>query len=316
MIKAFLRKLEEKINPLASYDSFDRPIFIISPPRSGSTFLFDCLTQLDELYHLGAEADLIWWRFFPYENMKDSSDYIGIESASAENIQTIRKHIYNAAIGKHLAKYPGRSRIPYLFGVKHIRYLDKTIANCFHLEFMERAFPNAQYVFLVRDPRDAISSMIEGWPYVEHFGKSQLTSIVQSSITTTIKHWTYPAPPGWQDIISRPLPQICAWSWKKHIEYPLDFFNRRNNPTDVIWVRYENLVDDAVGTTIELVNKLELKFTRKLKEYAAEPPLSRTTVSKPRRGKWMSKHYKEIVSILPMIDDTAGKIGYDVSLDC
>jgi hypothetical protein len=42
-------------------------------------------------------------------------------------------------------------KLRYLFGFKRIRYLDKTITNCFHLRFLNRAFPDAQYIMLLRD---------------------------------------------------------------------------------------------------------------------------------------------------------------------
>ena len=69
--------------------------------------------------------------------------------------------------------------------------------------------------------------MIEGWPYLERFGKPQLTPYLRRHEARTIEHWTYPAPPGWQQVVGRPLAEICAWSWQQHVEAALAFCARR-----------------------------------------------------------------------------------------
>jgi hypothetical protein len=84
-----LGSIKNTIEFLASFDSFDRPIFIIAPPRSGSTFLFESLTVFNELHYLDTEADHIWWRVFPYDDMPYPFDYIGEEQVSARNIREI-----------------------------------------------------------------------------------------------------------------------------------------------------------------------------------------------------------------------------------
>lgn len=309
---SFLHESKNRIDAYCSYNSFDRPVFIISPPRAGSTFLFKCLAQFDEVYHIDWEADRFWWYNFPYERLDAPSDWVGAAEATPEKKRTLRRQLYQTSVSMHLRGRSKRFKIPYQFGFKSIRYLEKTIANCFHLEFIERTFPGAQFVFLVRDPRANISSMIEGWPYLEKFGKSQLTPVLQE-LTATIPHWTYPAPPGWQDVVSKPLPKICAWSWKQHVKYPLNFFQQRSH-LDVIWVRYEDLVDDPLGTVSNLADRLDLAVSENVKQYLEKPSLSHTTISKPYLNKWMEQNYEEVLSILPVIEDIAQEIGYDVSV--
>ncbi len=40
-------------------DIFDRPIFIVSPPRSGSTLLFETLSQAPGVYTIGDESHVL-----------------------------------------------------------------------------------------------------------------------------------------------------------------------------------------------------------------------------------------------------------------
>lgn len=313
MVKSLLTPIKAKLESNFSYKSFHKPIFIISPPRSGSTFLFECLTQFDNLYYLNHESDNIWWANFPYETMKYPSDYIDVEEVSYAQIKSLRRQFYQAVASNYRRRNPHQPRLPYWFGMKRIRSLDKTIANCFRIDLLESIFPDAQYIFLTRDPRANISSMIEGWPYVNRYGKPQLTPIIRTLKESTVDHWTFPAPPGWQNIVSQPLPEICAWSWQQHIEYALHFFEQSSKKPIVI--RYEDLVDDTFQTIFNLGQELELVSSQKVSEHAETSPLSRTTFSKPYPNKWKEKNYQNIASILPQIEGTAQKIGYDVLSD-
>ncbi|MGB3694992.1 MAG: sulfotransferase [Spirulinaceae cyanobacterium] len=305
------RKVKTQIENIAPYNSFQKPIFIISPPRSGSTLLFHCLQQFEELYFLQSEADYIWWPIFPYEEMDDPADYLGKKQLSYQNIRNLRKRIYEDSVKNYLRNHHQESPRDYLFGLKSIRYLDKTIANCFHLEFLAKAFPTAQYIFLVRDPRATIASMLEGWSYAERFGKPQLTPIIQQDSTAKIEHWSYPAPPDWQTVIDQPLAQICAWSWQQHIEYPLNFFQGRSQ--DVKWVRYEDLLENFEGVIEDLAKYFNLKLNSRVKNYTKAPPISPTAISKPDPIKWKSNNYKQIEAIFPRIEKISQKIGYDLN---
>lgn len=296
-------------------NAFDRPIFIIAPPRSGSTFLFECLARSREVHHIGHEADGIWWRVFPYGRAGPPSDFVSAECASRSAVRSILRRTYTAAALVRVREYTRTSwpfhLIRYSLGLKRIRYLDKTVANCFHLGFLEKAFPNAQYVLLVRDPRPGISSMMEGWSHTELVGKPQLTPVLRGMDEATIEHWSYPAPPGWQEMVSRPLVQICAWSWQQHVEHALSFFDSR--PARPVMVRYEDLVADSLDTITALADDLDLTVTEGMRSFALARPESKTTITRPRQGKWLAANRDQIESIVPMVATTAEKIGYHLS---
>jgi hypothetical protein len=195
-------------------------------------------------------------------------------------------------------------------GQKPIRYLDKTIANCFHLEFLELAFPGAQFIFLVRDPRANISSMLESWPHLKLVGKPQLDAIVHNQPNASVDHWSFPAPPGWQSVLPKPLPEICAWIWQQHVEYVQQFF--RQSRQAMILVRYEDLITERWATIAEIATKLGLEPAEDTQRQVRQGPMSRTVVSKPYPDKWKNQNYEEIQSILPLIRETAAGIGYEL----
>ena len=74
-VRRFLAQIAYR--PVSAPDG--EPIFLLSAPRSGSTFLFDLLSRFDRLWAWHAEVDEIWWRHFPYERSAELSDHVGAE---------------------------------------------------------------------------------------------------------------------------------------------------------------------------------------------------------------------------------------------
>ena len=232
---------------------FEEPIFILAPPRSGSTFLFECLSRFQELQSLNHEADGVWWDLFPYDRKGTADDHVSEEEATPKKVQSLRTRLYLSAVAATASRRNAHpADLGHRLGVKPLMYLDKTIANCFHLSVLQKGFPDARYLLLIRDPRANISSMIEGWPHVERFGKPQLTDRIRETPEATVEHWTYPAPPGWEEQLPRPLPEICAWSWKQHVNQAFDFV--QDAKTKSLTIRYEDLRDETRATIHTVAN--------------------------------------------------------------
>lgn len=293
------------IAPAATADVFDRPIFIIAPPRSGSTFLFEGLRRADAVVHLEREADFIWWRHFPYDRLREPSDYVGADGTEAAT--AFCRDLYREAVSQTWRRGERADAMMRFAGRGRIRYIDKTIANCFHLDLLARLFPDALYVHLVREPRANIASMIEGWPHARLFGKPMLERYVRELPGARIEHWSYPAPPGWTAVADRPLAEICAWSWQQHVDVALD--RLKANGMQAMRIRYEDVVAEPVEALKSLVDDLDLAWTPALAEYAATAPLSPTTVTSPMRDKWR-RTLGPIGELVPGLKETAARIGY------
>lgn len=288
-----------------------KPIFILSPPRSGSTFLFETMFSFKELHHFDHESDFIWWDHFPYDEMKNPSDFISADDATDEKINEITSHYYEAIIRKYHGADVCINSSSYPYRKHKIRLLDKTIANCFHIDFIVKAFPTAEFIFLVRDPRPTISSMIEGWPYIDLFGKAQLSLELRKQADANIKHWTYPAPPGWQKIVNKSLEEICAWSWEQHVMSMLSLKSKIDD-SKYIEIKYEEMIQSSAGVFEEIASKFGLNMTPELKYALENPKLSTTTISMPKHDKWKDKNLDKILSILPYIKPIASEIGYSL----
>lgn len=250
--------------------------------------------------------DALWWDYYPYQRMIEPSDLITGAEYTARVAHRIRRDLYRfARWGRE--ERGNRSSLAEKLALRPIRYLDKTIANCFHLEYLDRLFPEARYIFLLRDPRATISSMLEGWHDPQKFVKPQLQRWIPAS--SSIRHWAYPAPPGWMHVLDRSLEQVCAWSWRQHIEIA-DSALQRLSPQRTLMVKYEDLLNEPTPTAQKIAQFCEVRWHTGVGRYLAERPLSRTTISRPQVDKWREKHQSEIESLMPTIAPVMEKFGY------
>jgi len=291
-----------------------RPVFVIGPPRCGSTLLFDALAETGQFHYYPRENDWVWWRLFPPGRLTEPSDWVGAADVRRVGPAAVRDGFRDQLLGGYSGRFAGRRRLGRLASLV-LRpgrpFLDKTIANCFHLDALAAVFPAARYVLLVREPRATVSSMMEGWAHPDRFGKPLVGAHLAELPGRTIDHWCYPAPPGWSRVVARPLAEICAWSWRRHVEGALEGLARAG--VAPIRLRYERLAARPAEVLGELADRLEVPVPRAVRAAWRRRPLARTTVSPPEPDKWRRLHGAAIEAVLPQLVATAGRIGYNLS---
>lgn len=283
----------------------ERPVFIIAPPRSGSTFLFECLARFPELHAFTDREGTYLWRFvLPFHKRAEVSDAITPEEFGPWRRRQLRTLLYGRTVVKDYRLRPDE-RLARLVRQPAMRYLDKSIANTFRVPLLAEMFPDATFVQLVRDPRTNIASMIEGWSW-PHFQKRKLAPYLEEA-GTSLPNWTYAAAPGWRDVLDRSLPEVCAWSWQQHAEAILRWRETADDPGPL--VHYEDLVSDPVGVVRGLAERLDLTVTDEIVDYLAHPPQSRTTLprSSPERRAEVAQ---QVADVLPQVGATAARLGY------
>lgn len=286
-----------------------RPVFIIAPGRSGSTFLFESLAKTGEFSTFThREAEHIWWRVIPFQDRSTFSDLVEPHELGPRQRDQLRAFFYTeASRSEHqrgnIALSPRRR-----LGLTPIRYLDKTISNSFRLPVIAEIFPDATFVFLFRDPRPTIASMIEGWPNKQRFAKDDLDGVAQG-LRKGVTHWSFQTPPGWQEVLDQPLAEICAWSWDQCVQSMLNFRDERHE--HVLTVHYEQLLSEPEHCATMVSSHLGLSSSEALAKQLRTAPPSRTTVSAPTQEKWRSRA-SELEGTIPMIRETAYRAGYDL----
>jgi hypothetical protein len=265
---------------------FDRPIFIVSPPRSGSTLLFDTLASAPGVYTVGGESHGI------IEGLPElqisargfDSNVLTSDDATPKATQDLRKAFWAA-----LRDRDGCSPID-----GRVRMLEKTPKNALRVDFLASVFPEALFVYLYRDPREVMASMMEGW--------EQDRFITYPEISGAGRSWRFLLTPGWREFADSPLCELVAAQWATATTILLDSLERLD-PRRWFVARYDSLVkapDVAIG---RLCAALGLSWDQTA---LSELPLSPTVVSAPRAEKWRARE-QEIQAVWPKIEAAAAR---------
>lgn len=193
-----------------------------------------------------------------------------------------------------------------------IRLVEKSIQSCFRLPFLRAAFPDARYVVVVRDPRASIASLIDAWLHPRMFFSYRVPC--ELKITGYSDRfpwgrawWNLSLPPGWRELVSLPLPEVCARSWRIHNEWILRDVAPMVAAGTALIVRYEDLVQDPV-TTMEAVRRVvDLAPVPAWRDGRLPVVMTQTA---PNADKWR-RWEPAIRSVLPLVKEVATALGYD-----
>lgn len=262
---------------------FDKPIFIVNPPRSGSSLLFETLAQAPNVYTVGGESHGIieGVRGLGVLANNFDSNCLDERQASPEIVKVLRERFDQQLRDRNNTPAPaGR-----------IRMLEKTPKNALRIPFLAKVFPEAQFIYLYRDPRQVLSSMMEGWESGRFVMYRNLPG------WSGERDWSFLLTPGWRELSGKPLERIVAGQWASATQIMLDQLEAL--PEDR-WIstRYDALLADPNAEVMRLCTAIGLAWDRQLE---GALPIARHTVSKPDDNKWRARA-DEIESVWSSIE--------------
>jgi hypothetical protein len=153
--------------------------------------------------------------------------------------------------------------------------LEKTPKNALRIPFLASVFPEAEFLYLYRDPQPTLASMMEAWASGGFRTYPQLPGWTGPS-------WSLLLIPDWRRLTGAPLNQIVAAQWATTTRILLDDLEALPRAR---WrsVRYDRFVAAPQATASALCADLDLTWDRPV---GADLPLARNTLSPPDRDKW------------------------------
>ncbi len=271
--------------------AIERPIIILSAPRAGSTLLFETLAQAAGVHTIGGESHrLIEGIDALRPGGGATSNRLTAEHATPEVVAELRR--------RFAAKLRDRDRQPPAPGAA-ARLLEKTPKNALRVPFLLEVFPDALFVFLQREPRANLSSMMQAW-------RAQ-GWVTYRRLAGWDGPWSLLLPPGYEHLRGRPLEEIVAFQWQAANETILDDLAAlpRERWTTV---RYEDLIRDPRATIEPLLQFAGLEMDARLADYLSKPlPLSRHTQTRPDPEKWRQNE-AEIERVLPRLAEISARL--------
>jgi len=261
--------------------AFDRPIIILGAPRSGTTLLFETLSKCANVWTIGGESLDVFERPDQIGDRGNRLDYSDADPNASKRViggflSVVRDRQGRLYIERESSERPCS-----------IRFLEKTPRNSLRIPFLRSIFPDSKFIFLYRDPRSNIGSLIDGWH--------------------ASGRWTFLYPPGWRELIGKPIPVIAASQWRAANHFIL--MDLMNLPRDHwMFVEYGRLVDDSDKQIRKLCEFTSLEIDDVLDSMLKRPlPLSQTTVTPPHPEKWR-RHAKELDRVMPSLEAITTKI--------
>lgn len=278
---------------------FDRPIFIISAPRAGSTLLFETLCQFSNLWSVGTEShDII--EGIP-ELHPAAHNFSSNRLTEADALPRISLDLRDGFVRQLRDRSSGAYlNLPVKQRPQKIRFLEKTPKNALRVPFLKTIFPDGLFIFLYREPRGNISSMMEGWRSQRFISSPQPPGWQK-------KNWSFLLIPGWETLQNCSIAEIAARQWQTANSYIWDDLQSLPSSSWCL-VRYQNLIDKPQKVIKEISQFAGLSWDARIEERLSQSlPTSAVTLSQPSKDKWR-KHEKEILGVLPIVEPVAKAI--------
>ena len=272
------------------------PVFVVGCSRSGTTITYDTLAAAPQFLSFGWEIPQFWDHLYGPLNNGWHSEAAGAEQARPGHRDAALRYFYQR-LG------PGW-------------VLDKTCINVMRIPYLHALFPQSKFVFIQRDGRDNISSMMDGWRMGRTDGRFELTHFFGPFPEPVainggeFKEWAFFLAPGWRQYNHASLEEACAFQWVSANRMAIDA--SRSIPSDQwIHLRYEDVFDRPVAMFREAFERLGVPFTEELAARCAHLEPTSIVKGKPKRQKWKEHNPQAIERILPTIRPLMIELGYD-----
>jgi hypothetical protein len=271
------------------------PVFVIGCSRSGTTITFETLAASGAFLNFGYEIPQFWDRLYGPHNNGWESEAAGPQHALPEHRDAALRFFY-----QRLGAGP---------------VLDKTCINTMRIGYLHRLFPKAKFVFIYRDGRDNVSSMMDGWRHGRidgGFGLEKFFGRFPEKIAIDggeFSEWHFFLPPGWRAYNAATLEEVCAFQWVSANALALD---ARSAIPDEQWIelRYEDLFLRPVAMFQVLFERLGLAFDAGMRARCQNLQPTSIVKGAPMKDKWKAHNREAIERILPTIAPMMRRLGY------
>ena len=270
------------------------PIFVVGCSRSGTTVTYETVAAGSHVLSFGYEIPEFWDDLWGPQRNQWESEAAGAEDARPEHRAAAQRYFYER------------------LGLGQV--LDKTCINVMRVPFLFKLFPQARFVYIHRDGRDNVSSMMDGWRHDGHFGLSKFLGPFPCEVRINdgeFRDWSFFLPPGWREYNHARLEEVCAFQWLTANLMALDA-SRSVPPRQWIQLRYEDIFDRPVEMFRDVFERLDLPFDEAVRNRCAKLNELPTSIVKgaPAKQKWKQSNPQAIERILPTIRPMMDELGY------
>ncbi len=259
-----------------------QPVIIIGAPRSGTNMLRDVLTRLPGFATWACDEINPVWK---HGSITVPSDELAPERARA-GVRSFMQRRFGQVARRSGADY----------------VVEKTCANSLRVLYVDRLVPDARYLALLRDGRDAVASTMRRWQRpvaggvyylkkLRYTALSDLPWVVGSALTRRLRGLANRGGGAWSSWgpefaelheavrEGRPLAELCALQWARCVERSLTDLGTLE-PGRRLVVSYERFVEEPLHELQRVLSFLDVAVPQAAAREAV------ATVSAGSVGKW------------------------------
>jgi hypothetical protein len=200
---------------------------------------------------------------------------------------------------------------------RSVRLLDKDTGHVWRIPLLVRLFPDARFVFVTRDGRATVSSLIEAWRHPRWFFSYRMPASVELDIAGYSdalpwgrRWWNLNLPPDWPDLVHRPLQEVCAQVWARGNAEILAHAPALVAHGRAVVVRYEDLLTDPARVMGEMAPVIDIDVSTLGLDGYRPPPV--VTDAPPAHDKW-HRNADLVDAVAHEIEEMQTALGYPVA---
>ncbi len=270
------------------------PVFIVGCSRAGTSVTYETIRLSSHVLSFGYELPTFWNGLWgPHHNGWHS------EGAEARHADPRHRH----AAFRFFYERLGAGWV-----------VDKTCINVLRVSYLQRLFPKAFFIYIHRDGRDNVNSLMEGWKQAPRFGLRQFLGPLPEPVRIDggrFDDWSFFLPPEWRRFNDASLERVCAHQWVSANRAALEA-GRTVAEDRWIRIRYEDYFEDPVEVFRDVFRRLDLPFEEKIRRRCEKFQEHQTSLvsGPPRLEKWKSQNPKAIERIMEVLAPVQMELGY------
>ncbi len=227
-----------------------RMVFIVGPPRSGTTLLYEALATrfrfayisnaAHRMYHTPAAATRLFSRCIADWRGTFKSRYGHISGWGSPNEGgwiwrrwIPEDHYLDSSAADALPVNQMRRTFSAMSAILRAPMLNKNVMHSVHMRLLDRVFPSCVFIALERSPADNIRSIVH--------------ARIESHGLRHVRRWLSVRPRGWEDFQDAPVvDQVAAQVYHTYRDISLDSTSLGDDR--VWWVDYKGLCEDPTAT--------------------------------------------------------------------
>jgi hypothetical protein len=271
--------------------AIEKPVIVLGAPRSGTSLMLETLAVCPKLWWLGGESHAVFEA--PGAAAPERGNCLAAIDADPATCEKVRLAFLCGVYDRDRRLF---CALPEPERPGAIRLLEKTPRNALRIPFLKSVFPDAKFVFIYRQPRENLASLLDRW-------------YAQERPTYTLDGfgWKFLLVPGWRDLVLKPIPEIAAAQWAIAATSIVNDLAKLPR-TDWCAVRYEDLIANPLAEVSKVCHFAALEMDDHVMDRLNNPlPLSRSTVTPPSPDKWR-RHEEVLKTILPSVEYAAAAV--------